>query len=535
MQRRAVLRLAAAAATAGLAEACTRHTASPAQSAGPTPTTPPATGLPATGRPPTPTPLATAAPADWTALGRGLAGRLVRPGDAGYNTARRLFNPRFDGLRPAAVAYCANPDDVRECLTFAARYGVPVTARAGGHSYAGWSSGAGLVVDVTSMRAVTVDAASGTATVGAGIRHADFYSALAGHGVAVPAGSCATVGVAGLTLGGGIGVVGRAYGLASDNLVGARVVTADGRIRDCDAGREPDLFWACRGGGGANFGVATSLRYRTRPAPAVTLFYLAWPWSRAARVADGWQHWAPTAPDPLWSTCKLLAGAGSAPRAFAAGAYVGSRSALQPLLDALVARVGSDPTGTSIRTQPYLTAMLTEAGCAGMTVAQCHLPDQLAGGQLRREAEAANSHFVSRPVPAAGLAAMVRGVTARGNIGGGGEGGISMDAMGGAINRVAPDATAFVHRGSLFVAQLTTTWTDGAPAAAIAAQQRWLAGFHATLAPYANGEAYQNYADPTLTTWQRAYYGRNYDRLVRIKAALDPGSLFRLPQGIPPR
>jgi FAD/FMN-containing dehydrogenase len=532
MQRRAVLRLAAAATTAGLVEACTRHTATPPAAASRTPTTPPATSP----RPsPTPTPRATAGPADWTALGRDLAGRLVRPGDAGYDTARRLFNPRFDSLRPAAVAYCANPADVRQCLTFAARYGVPVTARAGGHSYAGWSSGPGLVVDVTGMHAVTVDPASGTATVGAGIRHADFYGALAGHGVAVPAGSCPTVGLAGLTLGGGIGVVGRAYGLASDNLVAAQVVTADGRIRDCDARREPDLFWACRGGGGGNFGVATSFRYRTRPAPTVTLFYLGWPWSRAAQVVDGWQHWAPAAPDPLWSTCKLLAGGDrSTPTAFAAGAYVGTRSALQPLLDALVGRVGSDPISTSVRTQPYLTAMLTEAGCAGMTVPQCHLPDQFAGGQLRREAEAATSHFVSRPVPAAGLAAIVRGVAARGSIGGGGEGGISMDAMGGAINRVAPDATAFVHRDSLFVAQLTTTWAGSASTTAIAAQQRWLAGFHATLAPYANGEAYQNYADPALTTWQRAYYGRNYDRLVRIKAALDPGSLFRLPQGVPP-
>jgi hypothetical protein len=107
--------------------------------------------------------------------------------------------------------------------------------------------------------------------------------------------------------------------------------------------------------------------------------------------------------------------------------------------------------------------------------------------------------------------------------------------MGGAINRVAPGATAFVHRDSLFLAQLTTTWADSASAAAVAAQQRWLAGFRAALAPYGNGEAYQNYVDPALVGWQRAYYGRNYDRLVRIKAALDPGSLFRLPQGIPTR
>jgi hypothetical protein len=253
-------------------------------------------------------------------------------------------------------------------------------------------------------------------------------------------------------------------------------------------------------------------------------------------VVDGWQRWAPAAPDPLWSTCKLLAGGGrAAPTAFAAGAYLGSRGGLQPLLDALVGRVGTDPTGMSVRTLGYLPAMLAEAGCAGLTATQCHLPAPAAGGRLRPESEAAASHFVGRLVPADGLAAMVRGVAARGGLGGGGEGGISLDALGGAVNRVPPAATAFVHRDSLFLAQLTTTWAAGASAAAVAAQQRWLAGFHAALAPYGNGEAYQNYVDPTLAGWRRAYYGRNYERLVRVKAAHDPGSLFRLPQGIPVR
>jgi FAD/FMN-containing dehydrogenase len=529
VRRRAFLQLGAVAAGAA---ACSRH---------PAPTTPPASTAAPTG-PATTGPTiaaATTAPAgptaaDWTALGRGLAGRLVRPGDAGYDTARQLFDPRHDAVHPAAVAYCAEPADVAECVRFAAKFRVPVTARAGGHSYAGWSTGTGLVIDVTSMHRLGTDA--DTVTIGAGIRHADFYAGLSAHGVAVPGGSCPTVGLAGLVLGGGVGVVSRAYGLASDNLVGAQVVTADGRIRDCSADQEPDLFWACRGGGGGNFGVATSFRLRTRPAPTVTLFYLAWPWSRAARVVDAWQRWAPHAPDPLWSTCKLLAGAGrGAPTAFAAGTYLGSAADAQPLLDQLVARVGTDPSGHSLRTRAYLPAMLTEAGCGGLTVTECHLPSQLAGGRLTRESEVAASHFFSRPVPAAGLAAMVAGVEARGRIGGGGEGGISMDALGGAVNRVAPGATAFVHRDSLFLAQLTSTWSAGAEPAPVMAQQRWLTGFRDTLAPYANGEAYQNYIDPTRSDWQRAYYGANYDRLARVKAALDPGSLFRLPQGVAAR
>jgi FAD/FMN-containing dehydrogenase len=533
VRRRAFLRLSAVAA--GTA-ACSRHAGPAAPPAGTAaPTGGPATTAPATTAPVT-APATTAAAggptaADWTALGRGLAGRLVRPDDAGYPAAKQLFDPRHDSIRPAGIAYCANPADVRECIRFAGRFAVPVTARAGGHSYAGWSTGTGLVIDVTSMRRLATD--GDTVTVGAGIRHADFYAGLAGHGVAVPGGSCPTVGLGGLVLGGGVGVVSRAYGLTSDNLVGVQVVTADGRIRDCSAGQEPDLFWACRGGGGGNFGVATSFRLRTRPAPTVSLFYLAWPWSRAARVVQAWQGWAPNAPDPLWSTCKLLAGGGrEAPSVFAAGTYLGSAADAQPLLDQLVARVGADPISHSLRTQGYLAAMLTEAGCAGRTVTECHLPGQLAGGRLSRESEVAASHFFGRPVPAAGLAAMVAGVVARGGIGGGGEGGISMDALGGAVNRIAPGATAFVHRDSLFLAQLTSTWAAGAAPGAVADQQRWLTGFRDTLAPYANGEAYQNYIDPTRSDWRRAYYGANYTRLARVKAALDPGSLFRLPQGV---
>jgi FAD/FMN-containing dehydrogenase len=535
--RRAFLRAAAVTAGAGLV-GCSGRAATPTgtPAAGPsrtptssrTPTPTGSTGSPAqagTGRAPT--------PADWTALGRGLAGRLVRPADADYDLARRLYSPRYDQVRPAAVAYCAGPADVRECLAFAARFGVPVTPRSGGHSYAGWSTGTGLVLDVTPMHAVSVGA--GTATVGAGTRLVDVYAGLAAAGVTIPAGSCPTVGIAGLTLGGGLGVVARAYGLTSDNLVAAEVVTAAGRVLECGPGREPELFWACRGGGGGNFGVVTSFRFRTRPAPDVTLFYLSWPWSAAAAVVSGWQRWAPTAPDPLWSTCKLLAGGGRrGPTAFAAGAYLGSRSALQPLLDRLVGLVGADPTGHSLRSLPYLQAMLAEAGCSGRSVAQCHLAGPGAGGTLGRESEAAASHFVDRPLPADGLAALVSAVAARGRLSGGGEGGISLDAMGGAMNRVDPGATAFVHRNALFVAQLTTTWADTASPAAVAAQQRWLRGFHGTVGRFGNGEAYQNYVDPDLAGWRRAYYGRNYSRLVRVKATYDPTRLFRLPQGVPP-
>ncbi|MBS2962260.1 FAD-binding oxidoreductase [Actinocrinis puniceicyclus] len=477
---------------------------------------------------------ASAAAADWSALGRGLAGKLVRPGDADYGTARLLFDPRFDALRPAGIAYCENTGDVAECLAFARRFAVSVTARSGGHSYAGYSSGPGLVIDVTRLNTLT-DVGSGTARVGAGTRLVDLYAGLDAHGVTVPGGSCPTVGVAGLALGGGIGVVTRAYGTLSDNLTSVQLVTPDGTVRECDAERDADLFWACRGGGGGNFGVATAFTFATHPALQMVLFFLNWPWSQASRVITAWQGWAPDAPDELWSNLHALSspggGAGPTPTIQVGGTYLGTLNGAQALIGQLVDKVGSAPQG-----QPFVSshphAMMIEAGCAQLSTAQCHLPWQNPAGTLRRESEFAKSHIFTRALSGPAVSAIVAAVERRQRLGGGGQGGVAFDALGGAVNRVAPDATAFAHRDGLFVAQFTTTWSDAATPAQTGAQQDWLRGFHQSMAPYASGQAYQNYLDPELANWQQAYYGANYPRLLQVREKYDPEHVFNLPQGI---
>jgi FAD/FMN-containing dehydrogenase len=195
-------------------------------------------------------------PADWTALAHDLSGQLVRPSEAFYTIARRLFDPRFDSISPAGIAYCKSPDDVATCLAFVRKFKIPVSARCGGHSYAGYSTNSGgLVVDVSRMAGVGFSGT--TATVAAGTRLVDLYNSLAARGRAIPGGSCPTVGISGLTLGGGIGVVARAYGLTSDNLESVQIVTANGAIINANAKNHADLYWACRGGGGGNFGVVT--------------------------------------------------------------------------------------------------------------------------------------------------------------------------------------------------------------------------------------------------------------------------------------
>ncbi|MGH6656722.1 MAG: FAD-dependent oxidoreductase [Actinocrinis sp.] len=456
---------------------------------------------------------------------------MVRPGDAAYGTARLLFDPRFDGQRPSGIAYCQNPSDVAECLAFVRRFGVAVTARSGGHSYAGYSGGQGLVIDVTRMSSVT-EVGSGTARVGAGTRLVDLYAGLDAHGVTVPGGSCPTVGVAGLVLGGGIGVVSRAYGTLSDNLQSVEMVTPDGVVRECRSDQHADLFWACRGGGGGNFGVTTAFTFQTHATQDMVLFFLNWPWSKAQKVIDAWQNWAPSGPDQLWSNLHALSSpTADTPTIQVGGTYLGSLSSAQAQISRLVDRVGSTPQGSPF-VSTHAHAMMIEAGCSHLSTAQCHLPSQNSQGTLRRESEFAKSHIFTRTLGPQAITAIITAVERRQQLAGGGQGGVALDALGGAVNRVAADATAFVHRNGLFVAQFTTTWTSGASASLTSAQQNWLRGFHQTMTPYASGQAYQNYLDPELSGWQQAYYGANYARLLQVRAAYDPERVMKLPQGI---
>ena len=475
-------------------------------------------------------------PADWAALAKDLHGPLVRPGNASYNVDKRLYDPRFDGLKPAGIAYCHTVPDVQTCLAFARKFGVPVAARSGGHSYAGWSSTTGLIVDVTSLNEVVV--AGTTAALGAGLKLIDVYNGLAAHGRTIPGGSCPTVGLAGLTLGGGIGVTGRAHGLTCDNLASVQVVTANGTVYEASPNGHADLFWACQGGGGGNFGIATRFTFHTWPLPAsLAYFFLRWPWSKAGDVIRAWQSWAPHAPDALWSNMHLSAvPGGSVPSIEVGGTYLGSLSALEAQLGALYRAVGSTPSSIDINQRSYMDVMLLMAGCSGETVAECRLPTQGPQGTFPRVPQYAKSDFFTTALSNAGIAAMLRGVQNFQSVHGaaGGAGGIALDALGGAINRVKPNVTAFVHRNALFDAQYTTNWSVGASGSGITNQYNWLQSYWQSMRPYASGQCYQNYIDPALTTWKTAYYGSNWTRLTQVKAAYDPGRLFNFPQAVLP-
>lgn len=452
-------------------------------------------------------------------LQRQISGTVVGRSSAGYDRARRLYNTRFDALQPLAVVYCESVADVQKTVRWSRRHGIRVAARSGGHSYGGYSSvPGGVVVDLS--RLARVEARPGhKVAVGAGAMLIDVYAGLATHGVAIPAGSCATVGIGGQVLGGGIGFLSRKLGATCDNLLSLTVVTADGRARTCSASSNADLFWASRGGGGGSFGIATGYTLGTAPVSRVTTFTATWPWAQAPTVAAKWLGWAPHAPDELFSVCNFSSGGGS-PGIRVSGQLIGGERRLRSLLAPLVG-TGS-PLTVHMKERGFLEAAESWAGCG--PVSECHLEPF---GGLKRATFAAKSDYVKRPLSRAALRTIVRAIERAPA-----SGLLLMDSYGGALNRVPKGATAFVHRDSLCSLQYLAYW--GSPGQA-ATNLAWLRSFHAAMHPYVSGEAYVNYIDPDLAGNPRAYYGQNLRRLVQIKRKYDPGNVFRFRQSIPLR
>ncbi|MEA2291143.1 MAG: hypothetical protein QOF17_163 [Solirubrobacteraceae bacterium] len=430
-------------------------------------------------------------------LARAVRGPLYLPGAAGYGAVAHGDNGRYDGLRPRAVLVAHGAGDVQAAVRWAARHGVRIAARSGGHSYAGYSTpDGGLVVDLRRLDGIALQRAGTRAAIGAGARLGRVYARLSAHGVSVPAGSCPTVGMGGLAQGGGMGLAGRALGLTCDRVAGLHVVTADGRLRHATRGAHADLLWACRGGGGGNFGIVTSFELRTAAVRRAAWFSVSWPASQASEALAAWQELMGSAPAALTSVLSLSTG----PRISAAGQLLGAESRLPGLLRPLTRVAG---------------ARLSQG-----TLGYGAMMRRWAGSATGRARFSAGSDYLDRPLSAAGRAAALAAVRRPS-----GSGILLLDSYGGAINRVAADATAFVHRDALCSIQ----YLDYGP---IAAGSAWVRAARRALAPHVSGEAYQNYVDPDLAHWRRAYYGSNLARLEAIKAAVDPHRVFDFAQAI---
>lgn len=455
-------------------------------------------------------------------------GPLYVQGDNGYAPYAHGSNARFNGLFPAAVSLCAGGADVAACIAFAQMSGIRFAIRSGGHSYTGWSTCPGLVLDLRLMASVAVDTTARVARIGAGARLIDIYQAVSAKGLAVGGGTCSDVGVSGLILGGGIGVMSRSWGLTLDSLLGADVVYPDGGLRRVDDTHDPDLFWALRGGGGGSFGAVTSFDVALRPAPSVAMYSLTFAWQAAAGVIDAWQHWAPVADPRLSSFAHLYATNPTHSRTCeVVGTWTGPAAQLTPILNGFVTSTRATPTKRSLQKKTYMGAMLAEAGCTSYEACQPSGPAIQQRGPF-----AATSGILSQPLPPSGIQTMLDRVSAGLNVPNMRRASASLDALGGAVARVPVADTAFVHRSAIADVQYRANWdsatSDPAPMDAYVRDMR------DSMYSWCGVGAYVNYLSADIKYYGAAYWGTNYPRLRSIKKAFDPGNVFSFPQSVQP-
>jgi FAD/FMN-containing dehydrogenase len=445
-----------------------------------------------------------------------IRGNLCVPGEDGYDEARTIWNVMID-RRPSVVVRCADAADVIRSVTFARERELALAIRGGGHNIAGNAvCDGGLVVDLSPMRSVRIDANGRTARVEAGATLMDFDRAAQAHGLATPLGINSTTGVAGLTLGGGIGWLSRKHGLTIDSLLAADVVTAAGERLRASGEENPDLFWGIRGGGG-NLGVATSFEFHLHPVgPDVLAGLIVHPFAQAKELLDGYRQLAAEAPDEL--TCWVVVRKapplpflpaevhGTEILAFAA-CYAGDidegRRALEPL------RALGEPIADVIGLQPYV----------GWQVAF----DPLLAPGARNYWKSHNFAELSDDTIDAIIDYAGRLPTP--------ECEIFVAQLGGAAGRVAADATAYPHRDARFLMNVHTRWRDPAD------DQRciqWARDFFMVTRPYATGGVYVNFMPEDEADRVGSAYGTNLPRLAALKARFDPGNLFRLNQNVRP-
>ncbi len=389
---------------------------------------------------------------------------------------------------------------------------MPLVARSGGHSYAGYSTTTGLMISLDDLDSASFDASTGVVDIGGGVRNSEVYGALEEAGVTITHGRCPTVRAAGFLLGGGIGFNMRLFGIASDHLVSTEVVMADGSIVSASDTENGDLFWACRGGGGGNFGINTGFRVRTFPADSRTYFWLHWPDASERLIATliaaldaapatlGSRVSLDTDPERPGGSLKLI------------GQIAGSRAEMEAILDPVLS-LGA-PGHNEILTVDYWAAESVLLDTDGPFFFQ------------------ERSRFVTDPLGEdfAGFALdWMRRWPGTGE-----SGDLVLFQTGGRINEVAADATAFVHRDSRWLAVVAASWAENDDDARAERALAWQEGFYADLGRFARGGAYQNFTDPALDNWAEDYYGANLPRLRRIKRAVDPDNVFRFPQSIPP-
>lgn len=450
----------------------------------------------------------------------GLTGYVLEPGDPGYDQARLDYNLHFDQIFPRYIVFCRRAEDAETAVRFARTHGLPLRVRSGRHSYEAYSIvDGGIVIDVSRLHDVRLSRDRKSARIGAGANLGTIYQALWDQGhVAIPGGTCGGVGIAGLTLGGGFGLIGRAHGLACDSMTAVDMVDSEGTLLSANDGNHPDLMWASRGGGGGNFGIVTEFEFRVVPVAEVTIFRIVWPWVALPEAFAAFQAWADpkTLDERLSPVMNLRARSTGTTAAF--GQFLGPLPELQTLIRPLVRAV--TPIEIELQHLPFIDAVRhfggaipgSERWTVQATVEPGERFKDTSAYQYRIFPGSAvailRDHLADTPSPACL---------------------VEVDSYGGKIAQLSDRATAFPHRqGVRALLQPQAYWnTDSEARAHIA----WVESLRHALLPYTDG-GYLNYIDRDVKDWPRFYYGPNLPRLLKVKAAYDPENIFDFPQGL---
>jgi hypothetical protein len=449
-------------------------------------------------------------------LRQSLRGVLLTPSDPGFDEARAVWNAMID-RRPALIVRCRGVADVLAAVQFARSENLEVAVRGGGHSLPGFSTTeGGILIDLRSMNAVRVDPLSKRAVVEGGATWTELDHETQAFGLAVTGGLISSTGVAGFTLGGGIGWLMRKYGLACDNLVGADVVTADGELVHASETVNPDLLWGLRGGGG-NLGIVTAFEFALqRVGPIVLGGPIFFPGDQARQILSGWRDWTRSAPDEVTAVANLVV---APPLPFlppevhgtkvvlVAAAYAGEQEEGEPVV-APLRRLG-DPIVDLLGPMPYVVLQslvdpLFGPGARNYFTA-AYLPD-LTDDAIGRLVELHGSS----PSPLSE---------------------IHVHQLGGAVARVPADATAYANRDAAFAINVVARWTEPATDAE---QIGWARDVYGAFEPYATGGAYVNFLGVGDETVRTVYPPATYERLGQLKATWDSTNLFRLNQNVRP-
>jgi FAD/FMN-containing dehydrogenase len=433
-----------------------------------------------------------------------LRGEVLSARDDGYDPARRIFNAMID-RRPALIARCAGAADVVACVGFARAHGLDVSARGGGHNVSGKAvCEGGLMLDLTPMKSVRVDPARRTVRAEPGLTLGELDRDCQRFGLATPTGIVSATGIAGLTLGGGIGWLGGKHGLACDNLLSVDIVTADAKLLTASPTEHADLFWAVRGGG-ANLGVVTSFEYRLHEVGPVLGGAVAWPLDQAKQVLRFYDEFARGCPDELSANAGFASAEDGTPVLGIGVAWIGALDAGERMLKSL--RALERPIEDTIGPMSFVD--LQRGGDGAFPRGRRHY---WKASFLRRLGPGAIDVLVH-------FAATRPSQYTR----------IGLQQMHGASARVSPTETAFAHRQDQWDCFMLSQWdrpADDEP------NIRWARELHSAMEPYMERAVYVNDLGDDEADRVRAAYGANYDRLVAVKAKYDPGNFFRWNQNV---